>query len=285
MRREVGRYHLQPVPLLPKGGFHLYLSRNNVGASNLMQLLEAYHSSRTVATPKPKLLQAFRASKQLTASRSRRPLLPISGLTRRQINHASENGVLKYTSDPKQMRQALHFLCYLNADTHTSGPISAQLHTELEQALRAGVHILLVHETRLEANGAPFKTIIDATPENLKWSPNLAEKRLYKELAIMICGSTHENGTHHLNVGLHLMWNAICVPPKQAVDRTMTDVLQDVDLGASEAGVDSNSTDSLRESSGSLLRPSHTPLEESRNSVDGASKLCAPAAYEPHVEY
>ena len=137
--------------------------------------------------------------------------------------HSDENEILKITADPDEMTHALHFLCYLNAETHSSGSASAQFHAELERALRAGMHILLVHETRGEANGAPFKTIIDATPEELKWDPKLAEKRLYKELAVMICGSSLKGGEEHLRVGLHLLLNAICAPSKYSIEDTFTD--------------------------------------------------------------
>ena len=85
------------------------------------------------------------------------------------------------------------------------------------------MHILLVHETRLEADGAPFKTIIDATPEKLKWNVASAEKRLYKELAVMICGSTTSNGRQHLDVGLHLLLNAVAVLPTQRHDASQQD--------------------------------------------------------------
>ena len=124
--------------------------------------------------------------------------------------------LLAVTSDRAQMPSAFHFLCYLNADTHTSGARTAALHADLERALRANMHILLVHETRPEANGTTFKSIIDATPEKLKWDAESAKKRLYKELAIMIAGSG-EAGSEHLNVGLHLLLKAISASPVKPV--------------------------------------------------------------------
>jgi len=84
-------------------------------------------------------------------------------------------------------------------------------HAELEHALRLNYHILLVHETRKEAKGTTFKEIIDATPEYLKWDEEKRAKRLYKELAIMICGQKN-GGEEHLNVGLHLLLNAAASP-------------------------------------------------------------------------
>ena len=138
---------------------------------------------------------------------------------------------MKITSDPKQMTRALHFLCYLNAATHTSGRLTAKFHAELERALQAGMHILLVHETRAEANGATFKKIIESTPEKLKWDSERAQKRLYKELAVMICGSVCKEGTDHLNVGLHLLSNAITVLPKNEMTHVETDIeLLEADL-------------------------------------------------------
>ena len=194
LRREVVREALPPMPLLPESSFHVYVSDHNVGIPSFMKLLTDYHTSRL-------------ASEHLS-QRSRRSLLPSSYV---QQKHSRP---LRITSDHAQMLQAAHFLCYLNADTHTSDAVTDQFHGDLERALRAGMHILLVHETRVEANGAPFKAIIDATPDELKWDSISSAKRLYKELAVMIAGSTSVSGRGHLNVGLHLLLSAISTLPK-----------------------------------------------------------------------
>ena len=217
LRREVDREPLRPMLSLPKGEFHLFLSHYNAGATTFMKLLQEYHMSKILSSLRSGNTRRSRASSQR------------SFLSRR-TDHVS----IKFTSDPKQMMHAQHFLCYLNADTHTSGVMTKKFHAHLELALRMGMHILLVHETRNEASGAPFKTIIDATPEALKWdtSGDVAMKRLYKELAVMICGSVCKEGTAHLNVGLHLVSNAISYTPANMLDRT------DVDLEELDVGID-----------------------------------------------
>ena len=44
----------------------------------------------------------------------------------------------------------------------------------------SGKHIILVHETRPAAGGAPFATIINATPRWLAWDRKTGKKRLYQ---------------------------------------------------------------------------------------------------------
>jgi len=161
-----------------------------VGAEAFVHLLSDYHA-RAVGTKERR-----DHSQRSTARRWSSRRLP------------SNAAGLVTTSNPEQMRHASHFLCYLNALTHTSGEVTAAFHAELEYALRQNMHILLVHETRTEADGATFKAIIDATPEPLKWDSEKRAKRLYKELAIMICGSKQGAAQAHLNVGLHLLLNA-----------------------------------------------------------------------------
>ena len=81
-------------------------------------------------------------------------------------------------------------------------PRSEALHQELDEALTAGKHIILVHETRPSADGAPFAAIINATPRSLAWNAATGKKRLYQELAVPVCGgehflsSVHGNGSH-----------------------------------------------------------------------------------------
>jgi len=182
LAREVTR---EPVRLqsLPEGAFHLYVSEHNPGAQAFAQLLSSYYD-----TAKGR-------------SGAKRPIFKRKGSS---LNAAG----LLMTSDPEQMEWAAHFLCYLNARTHTSNDTTATFHAEIEYALKQNMHILLVHEMRMEADGAPFKVIIDDTPEDLKWDKINRAKRLYKELALMICGSA-DNGTAHLHVGLHMLLNAI----------------------------------------------------------------------------
>ena len=52
-------------------------------------------------------------------------------------------------------------------------------------ALRANMHFVLVHETRVDRHGAPFKAIIDATPNELVWDQGKGSKRLYASLAAL----------------------------------------------------------------------------------------------------
>ena len=203
LHREVVREPLLPMPPLSKERYHLFVSPHNVGALAMVKLLHAYRSSRPT-----------------THGRFQDRRMP--------------SVQIKVTSDPKQMTCALHYLCYLNADTHTNSA-SAEFHAELERALRANMHILLVHETRHAASGAPFKQIIDATPDQLKWDHKLAQKRLYKELAVMICGSVGD--CDHLNVGLHLLSNAISQTPKNVVAHA------DVDPEENEQTHQGNSSD------------------------------------------
>ena len=75
------------------------------------------------------------------------------------------------------------------------------------------MHFLLVHETRTDKRGCTFKHIIDSTPKPLVWQDGA--KRLYKELALMICGGAlfPLAGAGLLNVGLHLLLNAAAMAP------------------------------------------------------------------------
>ena len=178
LKREVVR---EPVHLkqAAEGSFHLYVSKYNEGASDLVSLLSKYLRSATDAE---------------------------DGKSRAQ-GHTGV-AVLSVTSDPVKMKHADHFMCYLNARTHSSGNSTSALHAELEAALEAEMHILLVHETRIEANGTTFKNIIDSTPQALQYDEVSRSKRLYKELAVVLCGS-QDHARAHLNVGLHLLLSTI----------------------------------------------------------------------------
>ena len=72
---------------------------------------------------------------------------------------------------------------YLNALTHVEGPSTTALHQELDAALTAGKHIILVHKARPDAHGTTFKAIIDATPPMLAWNATTGKKRLYQARA------------------------------------------------------------------------------------------------------
>ena len=286
LRREVVREPLRPLPILPRGSFHLYYSRHNVGASNFAKLLEMYHTAGG-RTASGRFQSRQQSSMRLQRSSALRNLLSAVS--------SNMSPPLKVTSDPRQMTRGLHFLCYLNAKTHTSGSTTAKFHMDLERALQAGMHILLVHETRVEAGGAPFKEIIDATPEELKWDSDLAQKRLYKELAVMICGSVSTKGANHLNVGLHLLLNAVSAPGKHAMDATVTDtddVLVDEEtpelrLSTVEEEAESHLSEphsgvvqDAAENVASLPPPAQVPFEESGSSTDGSRKLYVAAALE-----
>ena len=285
--REVTRERLRPLPDLPDGSFHLYCSRHNAGIFDFLPLLQRYNSNQSLSRRRSgSVLNAFR------------PKLRNNSTT------ADSERTLKLTSEPKQITSALHFLCYLNADTHASGSDTAQFHADLDRALQAGMHILLVHETRPEANGAPFKTIIDATPEELKcaWDSDhqLAEKRLYKELAVMICGS-RRRGQDHLEVGLHLLLNAICAPSSHTISNVALDMeqvvverelngVQNVMFEDSEVGREtevSNLDQSValgpEGSTGwkcARKQLARGPLKLQNSLPDGSRKLCVRAALE-----
>ena len=256
LRREVDREPLRAMPVLPKEDFHLFVSHHNVGASTFMKLLNMYYTSRT--------MQNVHQSRRSRHSRHSHSLKSFKSRSFRGQRTAIVP--IKVTSDPKQMTHALHFLCYLNADTHASGLATAKFHAELERALRAGMHILLVHETRLEANGTTFKKIIDSTPEKLKWDAELAQKRLYKELAVMICGSVCKEANDHLNVGLHLLSNAITYVPKNEVTHIDTDIEEvnaELSLSVLLEGVD-------EDDSASPIPDLHPDLQDSGCSPQGA---------------
>ena len=67
-------------------------------------------------------------------------------------------------------------------------------------ALRANMHFVLVHETRVDRHGAPFKAIIDATPNELVWDQGKGSKRLYASLAALLMRPSR---THGCLDGLH----------------------------------------------------------------------------------
>lgn len=99
-------------------------------------------------------------------------------------------GELLWTDDPSSVDSCLHFVVYLNAHTH-DGPRTEALHQELDTALNAGRHIILIHETRSTFGGASFRSIIEATPKWLAWNQATGQKRLYQELAVPVCGGPH----------------------------------------------------------------------------------------------
>jgi hypothetical protein len=240
--REVVRepLHLKPPSIV--GGYHFYFSAHNAGAEQFVDLLAEYSDSvmrengqslstklNNVVVQQAKKVNGAISNQrstqsrfgwtgtilrsrvgQMTRARSRKP--PSTTSTASGLSHVVK---LTKTCDQQRMAHASHFLCYLNSRTHSSGEATAAFHAELEYALRHGIHILLVHEMRPEADGATFKDIIDDTPEGLKWDSVAHAKRLYKELAVMICGSS-SGGSAHLNVGLHLLINAMACAPAAA---------------------------------------------------------------------
>ena len=181
LRREITR---EPVRLRPppKGSFHFYVSKHNLGADTLVGLLAGFYEE--------------------------------AAAKRRRLRRGSTEAGLTITTDPTQMLQATHFFCYLNELTHTSGQTSAVFHAELEFALRQNMHILLVHEMRPEADGWPFKAIVDSTPDILKWEAGKRAKRLYNKPPIMLCGS-QATSIAHLYASLHVLLSAIAARPAQ----------------------------------------------------------------------
>ena len=160
LQREVV---LEPLRLRapPLDKFHLYCSPHNVGAMEFVGLLKRYYNS--VCDKKP------------------------NGTTSRRKSIVCN---LEVTHDANQMTKAVHFLCYLNRDTNTSAATTA-FHAELDFALKAGMHIILVHEMRPKLAEPSSKTL-SSRPQRHSNGMLLITKRLYKELAVMICGRGDE---------------------------------------------------------------------------------------------
>ena len=163
--REIIR---QPIKLGEVGStaakrFHIYASRSNPGAAELASELQAH-------------AQAF-----------------------------SSGASLVVCDDPTEMQACQHVLLYLNRTTHNGSSTARALYGELSDALNKGVHILLAHEQRPDKGGTTFKDIIDTTPvevrDELDENGAYVGKRLYKELAVGICGGSHQPSSLHLLLG------------------------------------------------------------------------------------
>ena len=89
LRREVVREPLLLKPP-PKAQCHLYCSEHNIGALEFVELLSSYYDAKAKAASDDK------------------------GSSRRATDGLDGTEELIVTSDPNQMGQATHFLCYLN---------------------------------------------------------------------------------------------------------------------------------------------------------------------------
>ena len=128
-------------------------------------------------------------------------------------------GRLKVCTNAAKMAECQHFLLYLNKATHdTSLPHTKALYDEIETALALKMHVLLAHEQRPTHGGTVFKSIIDTTPvelrDQLDEDGSYVGKRLYKELAIGICGGAH------FATSLHMLLGAINKPPATSSSET-----------------------------------------------------------------
>ena len=102
--------------------------------------------------------------------------------------HSARAVQLTVTDVVDEMHAAQHFLILLNKETHTRGEATEQLCQDIRRALAAGVHLLLVHETRPEHRRCTFKEIIDSTTAaDLCIRPG----GMYDELAVEMCGGEH----------------------------------------------------------------------------------------------
>ena len=116
----------------------------------------------------------------------------------------------------------------------------------------------------------------------------------------MICGSTRKAGQDHLEIGLHLVLNAICAPSSHSIGSigyTASDIEEvvaerEVEVSQSvtfddadvERGAEFGSSDqSLEGSIGwncARKQLARGPLKLEKSSADGSSKLCARATLE-----
>jgi len=81
-------------------------------------------------------------------------------------------GQVCVTSDRSELAQCERVLVYLNGLTWTSGDTSSAFAAELEEAMSAGVELLLAHETAGEGgqsarHGIAFEHFFEATPQHL----------------------------------------------------------------------------------------------------------------------
>jgi len=109
---------------------------------------------------------------------------------------------------------AEHFLILLDKHTQTNEQAEL-LQGDIRRALDAGVHLILIHETRVERGGCSFKEIMDGSPRDLQVRPG----GMYDELAIEMCDG------EHARVSLRMSLLALVRPDEQSVVRRLSDWL------------------------------------------------------------
>ena len=193
------------VPSRPKGDwlYHIYCSQNNVGAAGLIGELQAWLSEHRGG---PHDAAVGRSSSRMTVLRlPRLPSLASSLGTSSGLPPSSEPPQLAWTQEREHMPRCSHFLLLLNETTWTSGGQSAELAKEILEAFRAGVHVLLAHETidvtdafssemmplwrRNLRRGVPFESFFHCTAG---CTPKvLVRSGLYDEIAVPLKGGVY----------------------------------------------------------------------------------------------
>ena len=172
---EIGSESLSTPRLSHGRAFHLYFSPHNAGADRLaVELGEAILRQRNGAAPKREASKHFPRELSSAIPRSRR-------------SSASPPDGLRTTSSLHHLDQCEHMLIYLTSATWTRGDESEAFARDVCEAMREGVHLLLVHEfpSALDADqlrgACAFNEFWndDWTPKHLLSGPT----NIYKEIA------------------------------------------------------------------------------------------------------
>ena len=138
----------------------------------------------------------------------------------RRFSMAAASATSSSTALAGSSAQATHFLLYLNQRTYM-GPEGEAFATQVQDAQKAGMQIVMIHENDPVRKGCDFATFFQTTP------PDLIAAGLYKALAIAFV-----SGEGHRMVSRALLAKALGAKGSK---RGMQDVLEAAEAEASDA--------------------------------------------------
>ena len=178
---EIISKKLKPLPP-PAATFHIYCSKLNLGAAELMaELAEKRGFDLKIVEPETREGSRRRSSHTIAIETIANGFS--SGKKREEVLHVMSNG--------SRLGECSHMLLYLNGQTWTRGMASAALGKELMKAMDLGVNVLLAHEmpgvggqdVRFGVEFGTFFACADgATP------PELLTRGIYSSIAVPLKG-------------------------------------------------------------------------------------------------
>ncbi len=204
----------KPKQLLdPRADHHVYCSKFNVGARELMS----------------ELAQAFRFELETECLGDMSRAIASSHTAKDVVEYSSRSSSFKLTnkvfmtSEPSSLAKSDHMLLYLTSQTWTRGEESAKLGKEVLDAMNLGVHIILAHEMpgvggQAARHGCDFGSFFacDAgtTPSEL------LQRGIYNEIALPLKGGEWRNAS------LVLLYNTLAT--SETVDPSQMSIAQDI---------------------------------------------------------